>query len=118
MKIGIAALTFALLTLHAESAKCVVTYTFDDGLADQYTLAYPMFRKAGLPATFFIIGSKVGDPRGMRNKAERHTPVMTWEQIRDMSTNGMEIAGVRRVPALCGKSARCAFAMLRRHRPV
>jgi beta-galactosidase len=92
MKIGIAALTFALLTLHAESAKCVVTYTFDDGLADQYTLAYPMFRKAGLPATFFIIGSKVGDPRGMRNKAERHTPVMTWEQIRDMSTNGMEIA--------------------------
>ena len=53
MKIGIAALTFALLTLHAESAKCVVTYTFDDGLADQYTLAYPMFRKAGLPADEF-----------------------------------------------------------------
>ena len=40
----------------AEAGQCVVTYTFDDGLADQYTIAYPMFRKAGLPATFFIIG--------------------------------------------------------------
>ena len=76
----------------AEAGKCVVTYTFDDGLADQYTIAYPMFRKAGLPATFFIIGSKVGDSRGMRSKAERNTPVMSWDQIRDMSTNGMEIA--------------------------
>ena len=76
----------------AEAGKCVVTYTFDDALADQYTIAYPMFRKAGLPATFFIIGSKVGDPNGIRNKAERNTPVMSWDQIRDMSTNGMEIA--------------------------
>ena len=76
----------------AEAGKCVVTYTFDDALADQYTIAYPMFRKAGLPATFFIIGSKVGDPNGIRNKVERNTPVMSWDQIRDMSTNGMEIA--------------------------
>ena len=76
----------------AEPGKCVVTYTFDDGLADQYTIAYPMFRKAGLPATFFIVGSKVGDKNGFRSKVERNTPVMTWEQIRDMSTNGMEIA--------------------------
>jgi len=76
----------------AEAGKCVVTYTFDDGLADQYTIAYPMFRKAGLPATFFIIGSKVGDPNGLKNSAERNTPLMTWDQIRDMSTNGIEIA--------------------------
>ena len=76
----------------AEAGRCVVTYTFDDGLADQYSIAYPMFCKAGLPATFFIIGSKVGDPRGIRSKAERNTPLMTWDQIRDMSTNGMEIA--------------------------
>ena len=82
----------SLVGVCAEAKKCVVTYTFDDGLADQYTIAYPMFRKAGLPATFFIIGSRVGDPHGIRNKAERNTPVMTWEQIRDMSTNGMEIA--------------------------
>ena len=51
-----------------------------------------MFRKAGLPATFFIIGAKVGDAKGIRSKAERNTPLMTWSEIRDMSTNGMEIA--------------------------
>ena len=71
---------------------CTVTYTFDDGLKDQYTIAYPMFKELGLPATFFIIGSKVGDPNGMRSKAERNTPTMAWDDIRDMATNGMEIA--------------------------
>ena len=76
-----------------ESApKCIVTYTFDDGLLDQYELAYPMFREAGLKATFFIIGSKIGNPDGMRSKAESRTPTMTWAQIREMAECGMEIA--------------------------
>lgn len=73
-------------------ADCTVVYTFDDGLLDQYTIAYPMFKELGLPATFFIIGSKVGDPKGIRSKAERNTPLMTWDNVREMSTNGMEIA--------------------------
>jgi len=83
---------FFLAALMVARAECVVTYTFDDGLADQYTLAYPMFREAGVPATFFIVGSKIGDRRGFRSKAERDTPLMTWEQVRDMAANGMEIA--------------------------
>ena len=75
-----------------EGAKCFVTYTFDDGLLDQYTCAYPMLRERKLPATFFIIGAKIGNPNGMKSKAERNTPTMTWEMLVDMSTNGMEIA--------------------------
>ena len=69
----------------ASTPKCIVTYTFDDGLRDQYELAYPMFRDAGLKATFFIIGSKIGNPDGMRSKAESHTPTMTWAQVREMA---------------------------------
>ena len=76
----------------ASTPKCIVTYTFDDGLLDQYELAYPMFREAGLKATFFIIGSKIGNPDGMRSKAESHTPTMTWAQVREMAECGMEIA--------------------------
>ena len=84
-------LSLACILAAAAAGECVVSYTFDDGLEDQYTIAYPMFREAGLPATFFIIGSKVGDPNGLRSKAEKHTPVMTWRMIRDMAANGMEI---------------------------
>ena len=72
-------------------AACQVVYTFDDGLLDQYTHAYPMFKEAGLKATFFVIAGKVGDPNGYRSKAERNTPLMTWEQIKEMSDGGMEI---------------------------
>ena len=35
-----------------------LSLTFDDGLQDQYTLAYPELRKRGLRATFASIGSK------------------------------------------------------------
>ena len=76
----------------ASTPKCIVTYTFDDGLLDQYELAYPMFREAGLKATFFIIGSKIGNPDGMRSKAESNTPTMKWAQVREMAECGMEIA--------------------------
>ncbi len=72
-------------------AVCYVTYTFDDGLKDQYTVAYPMLKEAGLKGTFFVIAGKVGDPNGYRSKAERNTPLMTWDDIREMSEAGMEI---------------------------
>ena len=42
--IAVVATIISLTSLCAEAGKCVVTYTFDDGLADQYTIAYPMFR--------------------------------------------------------------------------
>lgn len=74
-----------------DGKRCAVTYTFDDGLADQYEVAFPMFRNAGLQATFFPITDKVGDPKGLKSKAERGTPLMTWAQLKEMSDAGMEI---------------------------
>lgn len=72
-----------------------LSLTFDDGLQDQYTLAYPELRKRGLRATFAIIGSKVGGV--MRSKQDREqgtdgTPCMTWDMLREMAANGMEIS--------------------------
>ena len=74
-----------------DGKRCAVTYTFDDGLADQYEVAFPMFRNAGLQATFFPITDKVGAPKGLKSKAERGTPLMTWAQLKEMSDAGMEI---------------------------
>lgn len=89
---GMLILSASAAALAAAAKDCIVTYTFDDGLEDQYTIAYPMFREAGLPATFFVIGSKIGDPRGMRSKAEMSTPTMTWDMVRKLAAGGMEVA--------------------------
>lgn len=71
-----------------------VSLTFDDGLLDQYTLAYPQLKQRGLRATFAVIGSKVGGV--VRSKQDRADgtdgmPCMTWDMLREMAANGMEI---------------------------
>ena len=75
--------------------QAALSLTFDDGLEDQYTLAFPELKRRGLKATFAIIGSKVGGI--MRSKQDRingthGTPVITWEQLREMAADGQEIA--------------------------
>jgi len=52
--------------------------TFDDGYYGHYQWAYPLLKKYGLTATFFIITDSVGKP-----------DMLTWEQIKEMSDNGM-----------------------------
>ncbi|MBR1447810.1 MAG: polysaccharide deacetylase family protein, partial [Prevotella sp.] len=72
-----------------------MTYTFDDGLQDQYTLAFPELRKRGLKATFAVIGSKVGGiVRSSQDKAMgiTGTPTMTWDMLREMAADGQEIS--------------------------
>ena len=65
--------------------KAAVSYTFDDGLLEHFTLVFPELQKRGIRATFGIIGSKVGhDMKG--------TPCMTWSQLREMAEAGQEIA--------------------------
>lgn len=54
--------------------------TFDDGLLDSYTNAYPILKELGLKAYFFIIVSKIGT-RGY----------MDWKQIKELKDEGMMI---------------------------
>jgi len=57
-----------------------VKVTFDDGLLDNYTNAYPILKKLGLKAFFFILVGKI-------SKAG----YMNWEQIRELKEAGMSI---------------------------
>ena len=67
---------------------CAISYTFNDGLAEHYTLAAPQLEQRGFRGTFFINGSKV-------NKDERHikdTTRVTWPQLKEMAEKGHEIS--------------------------
>ena len=56
-----------------------VVITFDDGRDDNYENAYPVLKEYGFPATIFIISQLVDKE-----------PYLTWEQVREMSQNGID----------------------------
>lgn len=59
-----------------------VLITFDDGWENQYTYAFPILKKYHDPAVFYIYSRAVG---------VKH--FLTWDQVRELQTAGMEIAG-------------------------
>jgi peptidoglycan/xylan/chitin deacetylase (PgdA/CDA1 family) len=59
-----------------------IVLTFDDGNRDNYTYAFPILKKYRIPATIFIIVSKVGEP-----------DKLNWEQIKEMRDSGLVVFG-------------------------
>jgi peptidoglycan/xylan/chitin deacetylase (PgdA/CDA1 family) len=57
-----------------------VALTFDDGGLDNYEVAFPMLKRYGVNATFFIITGSVG-----------REGQMGWDQLREMAAQGMSI---------------------------
>lgn len=57
-----------------------VAITFDDGLKGQYEFAYPLFARARVPGSFFIIASAVG-----------REGYVDWRMAGDLLENGMEV---------------------------
>lgn len=58
--------------------------TFDDGYKDNYTYAFPVLRKYGIPATLFVITDEVGRPQGDR---------LSWGEIKEMQDSGLVTVG-------------------------
>lgn len=59
-----------------------VTITFDDGLHNNYQYAYPVLKKYNIPATIFVIISKIGQPG-----------YLSWKEIKEMSDSGVIAMG-------------------------
>jgi len=62
--------------------------TFDDGYEDNFTVAYPILHDLGLTATIFLTTDYLG--RTSTFNADLRLPMLTWEQIREMSAAGFE----------------------------
>jgi len=70
-----------LLTPYALTSKPIII-TFDDGYKDAYTDAYPILKKYGFTATFYLI----------TNYLEKNNPnYLSWDQVRELKNTNMNI---------------------------
>ncbi len=57
-----------------------VVINFDDGWENQYTYAFPLLKKYGDTATFFIYTNAIG-----------HRHFLTWQEVKELAAGGMQI---------------------------
>jgi lysophospholipase L1-like esterase len=68
--------------------QAAISYTFDDGLQEYYTLVYPKFEELGFKATFWVNGNTINlGEEGLQTKKPR----TTWAQLKEMAEEGHEI---------------------------
>lgn len=65
----------------------LVAITFDDAYLNFFTHAYPRLRKHGFKATLYAASALVGK----QGTCLGPEPIMNWEQLREVSGNGIEI---------------------------
>tara|TARA_B100000315_G_scaffold238726_1_gene256815 strand:+ start:89 stop:895 length:807 start_codon:yes stop_codon:yes gene_type:complete len=80
--------TVAYINGNLRLKKQSFSLTFDTGFIELYTLCYPLLKKYGYPATFFIRPDTVGK---MEDIHGRRVQYMNWDQIRELEKGGITI---------------------------
>lgn len=69
-----------------------VVLTFDDGYKNNYEVAFPVLKSSDFTATFFVVTQYVGKrSTWATDETSLEAPLMSWEEIKEMATYGMEI---------------------------
>lgn len=68
-----------------DGRQAALSLTFDDGLAEHYTLVLPQLERHALPATFWINANNIGG-------SDEYSPRLTWDNCREMAAMGHEIS--------------------------
>ena len=85
----------ARIARFAGDCSAAISYTFDDGLRDQYTLAVPMLNEVGFKGTFFVIpGVTAETPDEAKHKDYEPEAWggISWPELKEMADQGHEIA--------------------------
>lgn len=68
-----------------------VVLTFDDGFADFFTDALPVLKKYNFTATLYVSTAFIdGVSRWLRHERETTRLMLTWEQLTEISSSGIE----------------------------
>ena len=69
-----------------------VVITFDDGYADNLSVAHPVLRSHGFSATVFVVTSWVGRANGWDPGGDlAGRPLLTWRELKDLAGSGFGI---------------------------
>ena len=69
--------------------KAAISYTFDDGLEEHFTLIYPKFEELGFKGTFWINGNTINEGEIGQQKEK---PRISWNELKTMANSGHEIS--------------------------
>ena len=71
---------------YAGNRQAALSFTFDDGLKEQYSILFPKMKELGIKGTFCLIGSRMNQ---QPKNPERQT--FSWEQAKEMALDGQEM---------------------------
>lgn len=75
---------------HRLSPACSVILTFDDGYADNWTVAYPVLRRYAFPATIFLVSGMMGGTNRWDKEGDLvGRPLLSWSEVYTMLKGGM-----------------------------
>src|SRR5438093_7615247 len=74
----------ARIARFAGDCAAAISYTFDDGLRDQFTLAVPLLNEVGFKGTFFVIPGSTAETTAdaeRRKSDKRAWGTITWAEL-------------------------------------